>query len=136
MDCPGSYTEKYNYFFILIENTYSFILVKHSYLCFLLPINGKSSGISTLSTDIVSNFAETIAGMMKRLLVRFFASCCLVVLSIPSIAQCSICTKTAQQLGEGPAKALNGAIIYLAFIPLLLIGVIGYRWWQGNRGSW
>ncbi|MEL4486195.1 hypothetical protein AAEH76_21880, partial [Shewanella algae] len=28
-------------------------------------------------------------------------------------AQCSICTKTASQLGEGPASALNSAIIYL-----------------------
>jgi hypothetical protein len=48
-------------------------------------------------------------------------------------AQCSICTKTAQQLGEGPAKGLNGAILYLAFTPLALIGYIGYRWWKSNR---
>ena len=133
---PGLIYRKIQLFFYSNRIPLRFILRKQRYTCFLLLINRKSSIISTLSTDIVSNFAETIAGMMKRLLVRFFASCCLVVLSIPSIAQCSICTKTAQQLGEGPAKALNGAIIYLAFIPLLLIGVIGYRWWQGNRGSW
>lgn len=48
-------------------------------------------------------------------------------------AQCSICTKTAQQLGEKPAKALNGAIIYLAFVPLALMGYIGYRWYNSNR---
>ncbi len=48
-------------------------------------------------------------------------------------AQCSICTKTAQQLGEKPAKALNTGIIYLAFTPLLLMGLVGYRWWKNNR---
>jgi len=50
-------------------------------------------------------------------------------------AQCSICTKTAQQLGEGPAKGLNSAILYLAFFPLLLIGFIGYRWWKINKDA-
>ncbi|HOZ85855.1 MAG TPA: hypothetical protein PK191_10230 [Niabella sp.] len=49
------------------------------------------------------------------------------------MAQCSICTKTAQQLGEGPARGLNTGIIYLAFIPLSAIGIIGFRWWQNER---
>ena len=53
-----------------------------------------------------------------------------------ALAQCSICTKTAQQLGEGPAKGLNGAILYLAFAPFLIIGYIGYRWWRSNREDW
>jgi hypothetical protein len=48
-------------------------------------------------------------------------------------AQCSICTKTAQQMGERPAKALNKGIIYLAFTPLLIMGYVGYRWWNSNR---
>jgi hypothetical protein len=48
-------------------------------------------------------------------------------------AQCSICTKTAQQLGERPAKALNTGIVYLAFTPLAIVGIIGYRWWRNNR---
>jgi hypothetical protein len=48
-------------------------------------------------------------------------------------AQCSICTKTAQQMGEKPAKALNSGIIYLAATPLALMGIIGYRWWKSNR---
>ncbi|MHA4812424.1 hypothetical protein ACX0G9_30305 [Flavitalea flava] len=47
-------------------------------------------------------------------------------------AQCSICTKTTQQLGEKPAKALNTGIIYLAFAPLAICGIIGYRWWKSN----
>lgn len=48
-------------------------------------------------------------------------------------AQCSICTKTAQQLGEKPAKALNAGIVYLAATPLLIIGIIGFRWYRANR---
>jgi len=48
-------------------------------------------------------------------------------------AQCSICTKTAQQMGEKPAKALNAGIIYLAAAPLLIFGFIGYRWWKSYR---
>lgn len=50
-----------------------------------------------------------------------------------SKAQCSICTKTAQQLGEKPAKALNEGIIYLAFTPLLIIGYVSYKWYKNNK---
>lgn len=57
----------------------------------------------------------------------------IVVLSNAADAQCSICTKTAQQMGEKPAKALNSGIIYLAATPLALMGFIGYRWWKSNR---
>jgi hypothetical protein len=48
-------------------------------------------------------------------------------------AQCSICTKTAQQMGEKPAKALNAGIIYLAVTPLAIFGYIGWRWWKNNH---
>ena len=65
----------------------------------------------------------------------FLVICVLLFAADSTLAQCSICTKTAQQLGEGPAKALNGAIIYLAFAPFLLIGFIGYRWWKNNRDA-
>lgn len=52
---------------------------------------------------------------------------------IPCNAQCSICTRTAQQLGERPAQALNKGIIYLAVTPLVLFGIIGYRWWKSEQ---
>ena len=47
-------------------------------------------------------------------------------------AQCSICTKTAQQLGHKPAKALNTGIIYLMIAPMAIIGFVGFRWWKNN----
>lgn len=51
----------------------------------------------------------------------------------PASAQCSICTRTAQQMGERPAKALNRGILYLAFTPLAIFGFIGYRWWKSEQ---
>ena len=53
--------------------------------------------------------------------------------SSTTIAQCSVCTKSAQQLGEKPAKALNSAIIYLMLTPFAVAGFIGYRWWRNNK---
>jgi hypothetical protein len=51
-----------------------------------------------------------------------------IVFSQELSAQCSICTKTAQQLGERPAKGLNAGIIYLASAPFLIAGYVFYRW--------
>lgn len=48
-------------------------------------------------------------------------------------AQCSICTRTAQQLGEKPAQGLNTGILYLAFAPLAIVGVVAYKWWQREK---
>jgi hypothetical protein len=48
-------------------------------------------------------------------------------------SQCAICTRTAQQMGERPAKGLNAGIIYLAMAPLAIFAVIGYRWWKNYR---
>jgi hypothetical protein len=70
---------------------------------------------------------------MKKwvLIFIFFAAFSLVASDSP--AQCSICTKTAQQLGEKPAKGMNSGILYLAFAPFAIVGYIGYRWWRNNR---
>jgi hypothetical protein len=53
--------------------------------------------------------------------------------TIVAPAQCSVCTKSASQLGEKPAKALNNAIMYLMLAPFAIAGVIGYRWWKNNK---
>ncbi|NSL89168.1 hypothetical protein ECE50_020155 [Chitinophaga sp. Mgbs1] len=55
------------------------------------------------------------------------------MMSAPLMAQCSLCTKTAQQLGEGPAKGLNNGILMLALTPLAIIGFLAFRWWRSNR---
>jgi hypothetical protein len=71
---------------------------------------------------------------MKKVVVVLFLSF-LLLGSLPAEAQCSICTKTAQQLGEKPAKGMNGGILYLAFAPFAIVGYIGYRWWKNNRDA-
>jgi len=48
-------------------------------------------------------------------------------------AQCSICAKTTQQMGDKPARGFNSGIIYLMLSPFAIIGVVGYRWWKNNR---
>jgi hypothetical protein len=50
-----------------------------------------------------------------------------------SFAQCSICTRSVQQMGEKPGKAFNAGILYLAFTPLAIGGILGYKWWRQNR---
>lgn len=55
--------------------------------------------------------------------------------AINANAQCSICTKTASQLGTKPAQGLNTAILYLMMTPFLIGGVIGYRWWKSNQAE-
>lgn len=48
-------------------------------------------------------------------------------------AQCSICAKTTQQMGEKPAKGFNTGILYLMFTPFAIVGLIGYRYWKNNK---
>ncbi len=66
-----------------------------------------------------------------RLILFFlFLSSCY---AVTAGAQCSICTKTAQQLGEGPAEGLNSGILYLMATPFVVVGYIGYRWWKKEK---
>ncbi|HVZ24833.1 MAG TPA: hypothetical protein VG842_02200 [Sediminibacterium sp.] len=71
---------------------------------------------------------------MKRLI--FFRTACLLTaffLANMAAAQCSICTKTASQLGAGPAEGLNSGILYLAAFPFAIMGYVGWRWWQNEK---
>lgn len=70
--------------------------------------------------------------------MRYFFSILLILLFVtvfilPASAQCSVCSKTALQLGEKPAQGLNTAILYLMVMPFAIVGFIGYRWWKGNK---
>jgi hypothetical protein len=53
----------------------------------------------------------------------------------PLNAQCSICAKTTQQLGDKPAKGFNSGIIYLMLTPFAVMGYVGYRWFKNNQSS-
>jgi len=73
--------------------------------------------------------------MKKWVLIVSFFICASLLCIQDSVAQCSICTKTAQQLGEKPAAGLNSGILYLAFAPFLIVGYIAYKWWQKNKAG-
>jgi len=68
--------------------------------------------------------------IQKLFILAFVFVLLFTLVSIDSQAQCSICTRTAQQLGEKPARGLNAGILYLAFTPLALMGVIGYKFYK------
>jgi hypothetical protein len=45
---------------------------------------------------------------------------------------CSVCTKTAQGLDDKSAKGLNGGILYLALLPLGIMGTLTFFWWKSK----
>ncbi|HNP23571.1 MAG TPA: hypothetical protein PKM63_05980 [Panacibacter sp.] len=71
--------------------------------------------------------------MKKSFFVFILISALIIAASLTAAAQCSICTKTASQLGEKPAKGMNSGILYLMFAPLAIGGFIGFRWWQREK---
>ena len=71
---------------------------------------------------------------MKKIFLAILLTGCLTIINFNSAsAQCSICAKSVQQMGEKPARGFNSGIIYLMLIPYAVVGVIGYKWWKGNR---
>jgi hypothetical protein len=57
----------------------------------------------------------------------------LILYNVAVFAQCSMCTKTAAGLDDKSARGLNTGIIYLALLPLALIGIMSYKWYQRNK---
>jgi hypothetical protein len=73
---------------------------------------------------------------MKKCLYTCLFTISFLLLSITySSAQCSICTKTAQQLGEKPAKGMNTGILYLAAAPFIIGGFVYYRWKKSSHAD-
>ncbi len=50
-----------------------------------------------------------------------------------SMAQCSICTKTAAQMGQEAGRGFNSGIIYLAAMPFAIIGYVAVKWWKQEK---
>jgi len=53
--------------------------------------------------------------------------------TLQSFAQCSICTKSAAQIGEEAGKGFNAGILYLAAMPFGIAGYIAYKWWRNQE---
>jgi hypothetical protein len=71
--------------------------------------------------------------MKKLLIILLFTFYFSFFTVYPANSQCSICTRTAEQLGKKPAQGLNAGILYLAFAPFALAGFIAFRWWKKNN---
>ena len=50
-----------------------------------------------------------------------------------SMAQCSICTKTAAQMGQEAGRGFNAGIIYLAAMPFAIIGYVAVKCWKQEK---
>ncbi len=48
---------------------------------------------------------------------------------------CAMCTKTAAGLDDKSARGLNGGILYLAMLPISIIGTVTFLWWRKNKAS-
>lgn len=72
---------------------------------------------------------------MKKWWWKFLAGISFLISAVDVSAQCSICTKTAQQLGKASAEGLNAGIVYLMLAPFAIAGYIGYRWWRQEKTS-
>lgn len=48
---------------------------------------------------------------------------------------CAMCTKTAAGMDDKSARGLNGGILYLAMLPLGILGTVTFIWWRKNKAS-
>lgn len=48
---------------------------------------------------------------------------------------CAMCTKTASSLDDKSARGLNGGILYLALLPLGIMGTVGFIWWRSDKAK-
>ncbi|RYZ22974.1 MAG: hypothetical protein EOO16_06955 [Chitinophagaceae bacterium] len=72
---------------------------------------------------------------MKKAFLRILFFLLVLAAAPAAQAQCSVCSRTTEQMGEKPAKGINNGVIYLMAMPLAIIGIIGFRWWQRNRDT-
>ncbi len=71
---------------------------------------------------------------MKKITIILSLAFIFLLSSINTVnGQCSLCTKTAQQLGEKPAQGMNSGILYLMIMPFAIVGFIGFRWYKNNK---
>jgi len=86
-----------------------------------------------LLLPFVRKFVSNGVIMKRRILLFAVFMAFSVLVQQNAVAQCSVCTRSAQQLGEKPAKGMNAGILYLAFAPFAIIGYIVYRWRKNEQ---
>lgn len=73
--------------------------------------------------------------MKKLLLMLLF----LTIATVPALAQCAMCRSTLENNfsngDPGIAAGINTGILYLLVLPYLIVGVIGYLWFNSTRNG-
>jgi hypothetical protein len=74
-----------------------------------------------------------LCALMKKAFFCFLIISLFSLVPFAATSQCSVCTRTTEQMGEKPAGKINAGILYLAAAPLAIAGIIGFRWWKKNH---
>ncbi|HMN32695.1 MAG TPA: hypothetical protein PKA54_04925 [Chitinophagaceae bacterium] len=69
---------------------------------------------------------------MKKFLIVIFL---FFAFQMSVYSQCAVCKATVESNHDKPSKGLNNGIVYLAAMPFIFIGVIGYRWWKSQKDN-
>lgn len=97
-------------------------------------VSGFRCQLSAIRNQLVRAIYLYICTAMKKLAFKLvFVAVFSLFMMGNADAQCSICAKTTQQMGDKPAKGFNSGIIYLMLTPFAIMGFIGYRWWKNNQ---
>lgn len=98
-----------------------------------MTINFNAGYLKRTNRFFIEKRANFVAFMKKYTIIFLLSLSLVLLLQFGVNAQCALCTKTAQQMGEKPAQGLNSGILYLMVMPFILVGFIGFRWWKSNK---
>ncbi|TVQ77072.1 MAG: hypothetical protein EA358_07685 [Flavobacteriales bacterium] len=71
---------------------------------------------------------------MRKYIIAFLALAILSLLPELGLAQCAMCKAVAESSsGSTAAKGLNNGILFLMFIPYLMMGVVAVSWYFYKR---
>ena len=72
----------------------------------------------------------------KKNISRCILFVLLFICNANTFAQCAMCKGAAEmnlKQGGGDPAGLNKGILYMLFMPYILVGGIGYWWWRNRR---
>lgn len=74
--------------------------------------------------------------MKFRIALFVVATLVLVFFGESTFAQCAMCQATAEtsiDAGSSAAEGLNKGIMYLFFMPWIILGTVSYFWWRSTK---
>lgn len=73
---------------------------------------------------------------MKRYLPFLLLLCLITIVTLNAGAQCAMCQATAESsmdAGSSAAEGINKGVMYLFFMPWIILGTIAYFWWRAQK---